>query len=129
MFPERFPVAALLPGGEGPGPLLAHLREHGWAVLRDTEAGAALAADVSAACSAFFGEDDDAKKRHAQSCPGKIGKLHMWGAGYSRQRVREQFHIVVVRRRPRAGPPLWRTCCIPSSSRCSVGGRGALQLG
>lgn len=98
----RFPVAELLlPGGSGAGPMLAHLREHGWAVLQDTAQGVELSTDVAAACAAFFGEEDEAKKRHTQPCPGKIGKLHMWGAGYSRQRVREQFHVVVVSGRNR----------------------------
>jgi hypothetical protein len=96
--PPRFLVEdLLLPCSSGAAPLLDHLRVHGWAVLRDTAPGVDLFVAVEESWRAFFSEEDGAKKRHKQSCPGKIGRLHMWSTGYSKQKVREQFHIVVVR--------------------------------
>ena len=96
--------------------LITHLRDHGWALLEDSKEGLELSTAVTEQFEDFFSQEAEQKKPHKQSCPGKIGKLHMWrwsdfnaksltrpfhtvslrSVGYSKQRVREQFHIVVV---------------------------------
>jgi len=76
--PPRFSVAALLGGQrdeiEG---LNQHLKQHGWALLRDSDEGMALSQTADEEILGFYAESEEVKKTHKRK-GGKIGKLHLW---------------------------------------------------